>query len=152
MTAISDITSALEPIVAALGIDIDDIELSKAGNRRILEVFVDADGGVDLDKVTEASRAISEFLDASNVMGDAPYVLEVSSRGISRPLTKPVHWARNVGRLVTVSGDSVNASGRIVAFENPQVTLNVKGQMRKFDIGAISKAFIDVEFNRKDDE
>ncbi len=152
MATISEISAALEPVVIALGLDLDDVELSKAGSRRVLEVIVDAEGGVDLDAVALASRAVSDFLDASTIMGETPYVLEVSSRGLSRPLIKPIHWSRNVGRLVKVSGDSVNATGRIVSFEDPKVILNVKGQMRTFDIATIAKAFIEVEFNRKDAE
>jgi len=152
MLSPEQLTEFLEPIVGSCGIDLDDLRVVKAGNRRILEVVVDGDQGIDLDKVAEVSRAISEGLDEHPEMGEQAYTLEVSTRGVGTPLSKPVHWRRNVGRLVTVTGDSVNASGRIVEFEEPIVTINVKGQMRKFDISTFSSALIEVEFNRKDTE
>lgn len=152
MLSPEQLTDFLEPIVGSCGIDLDDLRVVKAGNRRILEVVVDGDDGIDLDKVAEVSRAISEALDEHPDMGEQAYTLEVSTRGVGTPLTKSAHWRRNVGRLVTVTGDSVNASGRIVEFDDPTVTLNVKGQMRKFDISSFSRALIEVEFNRKDTE
>ena len=80
----------------------------------MLRVAVDKDGGVTLDDVAEATRAVSEVLDESDVMGEQPYTLEVTSRGVDRPLTLPRHWRRNADRLVTVTltaGEQV--TGRI---------------------------------------
>ncbi len=152
MLSQEQLTEFLEPVVGSCGIELDDLRVVKAGNRRILEVVVDGDEGIDLDKVAEVSRAISEALDENPDMGEQTYTLEVSTRGVGTPLTKPAHWRRNVGRLVSVTGDAVNASGRIISFEEPMVTLNVKGQMRNFDINTISRALIEVEFNRKETE
>jgi ribosome maturation factor RimP len=86
-------------------------------------------------------------------MGDEPYVLEVGTRGVTKPLTKPVHWARNVGRLVNVAGDAINAVGRIVEFTDPDVTLDIKGKLRTLNIKEISRAHVEVEFKKmpKDD-
>jgi ribosome maturation factor RimP len=57
---------------------------------------------MSLDDAALASRELSAKLDASDVMGDMPYTLEVSSPGVDRPLTQPRHWQRAVGRLVRV--------------------------------------------------
>lgn len=141
----------LTPIVAALGLEIDDVNVSKAGNRRVLAISLDRDGGLDLDLVADASRAISEHLDDSDVMGSAPYVLEVSSRGIDKPLTTAAHWRRNIGRLVKIVGGSVDVVGRIVSSDDAAVVLNVKGQMRTIEFASISKALVQVEFNRADE-
>jgi ribosome maturation factor RimP len=81
-------------------------------------------------------------------MGNEPYVLEVGTRGVTKPLTKPVHWARNVGRLVNVAGDAINAVGRIVEFNDPDVTLDIKGKLRTLSIKEISRAHIEVEFKK----
>jgi ribosome maturation factor RimP len=85
-------------------------------------------------------------------MGERPYLLEVSSRGVTRPLSKPAHWRRNIGRLVEVRGDAVNATGRIVEFADPIVTLDVDGKTKDIDINSISKAEIQVEFKKLDKE
>ena len=60
--------------------------------------------GVTLDDIAEVSRAVSDVLDANDDgMGRTPYVLEVTSPGVDRPLTEHRHWRRNVGRLVKVT-------------------------------------------------
>ena len=144
-----ELIAELEPVVAQFGLDLDELRLTKAGKRRVLEIVLDGDSGVDLDVVAAVSRAISEHLDASTIMGQLPYLLEVGSRGVGRPLTKPAHWSRNIGRLVHIVGDAIDETGRIVAFDNPEVTLEVEGEVRVVDFTTISRAMIEVEFNRK---
>ena len=90
--------------------------MTPAGKRRVLRVAVDKDGGVTLDDVAAATREVSRVLDESDVMGEQPYTLEVTSRGVDRPLTLPRHWRRNLDRLVKVTlDDGATLEGRIVA-------------------------------------
>jgi ribosome maturation factor RimP len=151
MATVSELTSQLEPLVTALGYEIDDITL-RTGRNPVLEIVVDADAPIDMNAIAEVTRAVSGYLDESDVMGERPYLLEVSSRGVTRPLSKPAHWRRNIGRLVEVRGDAVNATGRIVEFANPIVTLDVDGKTKEIDINSISKAEIQVEFKKLDKE
>src|SRR5215216_6418819 len=99
-----DMTDRLAGLLAepieALGLDLEAVDLSKAGKRSVLRVAVDKDGGVDMDDVAAATREVSQLLDESDVMGGGSYTLEVSSPGVDRPLTLPRHWRRNAGRLV----------------------------------------------------
>lgn len=148
MIPVSELTLLLEPLVRTFSFDLDDVEISRSGGQRILDVTIDGDSGVNLDEVAEVSRAISEFLDTSDAMGDEPYLLEVGSRGVTKPLTKPVHWSRNVGRLVNVAGDAINAVGRILDFDEPNVTLEIKGKSRTLNINEISRAHIEIEFKK----
>ena len=148
MIPVSELTLLLEPVVSNFSFDLDEIEIIRSGGQRILDVTIDGDTGVNLDEVAAVSRAISEFLDNSDAMGDEPYVLEVGTRGVTKPLTKPVHWARNVGRLVNVAGDAINAVGRIVEFNDPNVTLDVKGKLRTLSINEVSRANIEIEFKK----
>ena len=90
----------LEPVVAAEGLDLEDVVVTPAGKRRLLRVVVDQDGGVGLDTVAAVSTAVSAALDERDAMGGSPYVLEVTSPGVDRPLTAPRHWRRNLTRLV----------------------------------------------------
>ena len=100
---------ALEPTSLVL----DDVTVTPAGRRRVVKVLVDRDVDdsgttsdptppLSLDEVADAARLVSDALDATDVMGQQPYTLEVSSPGVGRPLTTPRHFRRNVGRLVTV--------------------------------------------------
>ena len=89
----------LTPILAQFDLELEAVEVMPAGKRRLLRVVVDGDGpdgrGPLLDDIAEASKALSAALDASDAVGAAAYTLEVSSRGVSRPLTLPRHWRRN---------------------------------------------------------
>ena len=89
--------------LGVLGLDVEAVEVTPAGNRRVLRIAVDGDDGVSLDTIADATRVVSDTLDESDVMGERPYTLEVTSRGVERPLTLPRHWRRNVDRLVAVT-------------------------------------------------
>jgi ribosome maturation factor RimP len=121
----------IEPVVAAAGYDLEELVVTPAGRRSVVRVVVDRDQGVSLDDVAEVSRAISAVLDQNDGdLGRAPYVLEVTSPGVDRPLTEPRHWRRNSGRLVSVAvgpaGHTEQVTGRITAVDDAGVTLAVE--------------------------
>ncbi|QIX26259.1 ribosome maturation factor RimP [Nocardioides sp. JQ2195] len=139
----------IDPL-STFGLDVEAVEITPAGKRRVLRVAVDKDGGVTLDDVAEATREIERVLDTSDVMGEHPYTLEVTSRGVDRPLTLPRHWRRNEDRLVKVSmieGDEVE--GRIGSSTDSAVSLDVNGSTQEIAYADISKAKVQIEFNRK---
>jgi len=135
----------------AFGVDVEAVELTPAGKRRVLRVAVDKDGGVTLDDVADATREISRVLDEeSDVMGEHPYTLEVTSRGVDRPLTLPRHWRRNADRLVKATlADDETVTGRILTSTDDSVTLDVDGTQREIPYAEITKALVQIEFNRK---
>ncbi len=135
----------------AFGVDVEAVELTPAGKRRVLRVAVDKDGGVTLDDVADATREISRVLDEeSDVMGEHPYTLEVTSRGVDRPLTLPRHWRRNADRLVKATlADDETVTGRILTSTDESVTLDVDGTQREVPYAEITKALVQIEFNRK---
>jgi ribosome maturation factor RimP len=136
------LTASVEPLVTAAGYDLEDLVVRAAGQRSVVRVVVDRDAGVSLDDVAELSRSVSEVLDAGgDGMGRSPYVLEVTSPGVDRPLTLPRHWRRNAGRLVTVAVGPQKAreqvTGRLLRVTDEGVVLAVekggakKGQVRR---------------------
>ena len=146
------IEAALDDPLRALGLDVEAVEITPAGKRRILRIAVDKDGGVTLDEVAEATREVNRVLDASDVMGEQPYTLEVTTRGVDRPLTLPRHWRRNAGRLVKVTfADGASVTGRIVGSSDDGVTLEVSGARREVAYATVKKALVQVEFNRRDE-
>jgi ribosome maturation factor RimP len=139
-----------EPL-AARGLDVEAIELTPAGRRRILRVAVDKDGGVSSDDLADATKEVSRVLDESDVMGEQPYTLEVTSPGTDRPLTLPRHWRRNESRLVKVTTkDGTTLIGRIRAGGEESVTLDVDGTDRVLSYDDVAKARVEIEFNRKE--
>ncbi|MFF5206296.1 ribosome maturation factor RimP [Streptosporangium sp. NPDC000396] len=142
----------LEPVALASGLDLEDVTVTPAGKRRLLRVVVDRDGGVSLDDVAEVSLAVSATLDADDVMGNSPYVLEVSSPGVDRPLTEPRHWRRAVKRLVKADlRDGTSVEGRIVATDETGVELDVAGAPRRIEYKDLTRGRVQVEFRRLDD-
>lgn len=149
----------LEPLVVTAGLDLEEIKVSAAGRRRQLLVVVDSDDGVDLDAMAEVSREISQALDASDAMGDAEYLLEVSSPGTDRPLTEPRHFRRNAGRLVRLQlKERGELIARIMTVDDTGLDLQVPGvkgrrpKPARADFDEITRARVEVEFNRGADD
>lgn len=141
----------LRPAAAAVGLDLEAVTVSMAGRCGILRVVVDKDGGVTLDEVAEAARALSHELDGTDVMGERTYTLEVTSPGLDRPLTAPRHWRRNVDRLVKVTdAEGRSVVGRILDADDERVRLDVDGSVRSVRYADVAKARVQVEFNRRD--
>lgn len=162
--------------VAPLGLLVDDLSISRAGKRSVVRIAVDDDlsgvpdgdetspvAPVTLDAVADATRAIDAALEESDVLGQSPYILEVTSPGTSSPLTQPRHFRRNVGRLVQLTlSDGSQATGRVVAAGPAELTIQPEASGSKGRPGAtpdprtipyvdIAKAGVQVEFNRTDD-
>jgi ribosome maturation factor RimP len=139
----------LAPVVKSRGYDFEGVTVAQAGRRRLVKVIVDADGGVDLDGVARVSRAVSDVLDDRGAF-DGPYVLEVSSPGIDRPLREPRHWRRAAGRLVKVDVDGKSVLGRVVGTDTEGVCLAIGGTYRNLPWSALGPGSIQIEFNRPD--
>jgi ribosome maturation factor RimP len=141
----------IEPLCASRGVDLEALDVMPAGRRRRVSVVIDADGGVDLDQCAEVSHALSSALDAADLLGDAPYTLEVSSPGVARPLRLPRHWRRNIGRLVRVTlQDGGDVLGRIQDTDETGAELEVGASSRRLPYDAIATARVQVEFRRLD--
>lgn len=119
---------ALSPVVAALDLELVDVELSAATVR----VTVDREGGIDLDSLAAANRAVSDALDAIDPL-PGRYTLEVSSPGLERRLRTPAHFAKALGEVVSirllpgagetrrVQGTVTSADERAVSLEGPEL-------------------------------
>lgn len=160
----------LEPTVTAHGLFLEGIAIKSAGAHRTLHVVVDLPqeetGGVGLDLIAEISHALSDALDASKAAGtfadDRPYDLEVSSPGVSRPLTQPRHWHRARGRVVKVNVlHGENVTGRLTEVTDDGVTVIPDLPARKgvkpkqgapvtLPFSQIRSGKVEVEFSRLD--
>jgi ribosome maturation factor RimP len=144
--------AAIEPVLAAAQYDLEDLVVSRAGNRSVVRVVVDSDQGVDSDVIADLSRDISVGLDEAEA-ADGPltsrgYTLEVSSPGIDRPLTQPRHWRRNRGRLVTVRVGPTTRTGRVLAADDNGVRLDVAGEVHDLTYAELGPGKVQIEFGR----
>jgi len=115
------VREVVEPAVVSAGLVLEDVAVTRAGARSVVRVVVDLgeddDGELDLDRVADATRAVSDALDANDVVA-GEYTLEVSSPGVSRPLTQRRHFVRAVGRSVTLRLlDGGTLGGRLTGVE-----------------------------------
>lgn len=137
----------LDPLVSKAGLVLEEVQVQTPGKHRFVTIIVDSETGLNLDQVTEASRAIGEVMDGARFMGETPYTLEVTSPGVDRPLTAPRHWRKNVDRLVKVSKhDGEVFKARIISADEDHATLD-NGPI---DYADVKRAIIEVEFNKKD--
>lgn len=144
--------AAVAPVVAAARYDLEELTVSRAGNRSVVRVVVDGDDGVSSDAVADISREISTALDAAE-QAEGPlsrggYTLEVSSPGIDRPLTRPRHWKRNRGRLVKVRVGEATRTGRIVAADDEGVRLDLDGEVSDHRYPDLGPGRVQIEFGR----
>jgi ribosome maturation factor RimP len=141
-----------EPVVADVGLDLEELAVTRAGRRFVVRVTVDGDGGVTHDDLTDVARGLSAAFDAAEESGgeitSAAYTLEVSSPGVDRPLTLPRHGRRNVGRLVAVRAGDRTITGRVTAADEASVTFDVDGASRTVPLDELGPGRVQVEFTR----
>lgn len=90
------------PIIEEHGFELVDVEYVKEGSNYYLRVYADKEGGITIDDCVDVSRALNPKLDAYEKEFKDPYILEVSSPGLLRPLKKDKDFARNLGKLVEI--------------------------------------------------
>ena len=168
------VRDVIAPVLARLQLQLDDVAVSSAGARRLLRVVVDLSDdaveqaltggggvpvpGLSLDAVADASRAVSQALDESDVMGEQAYVLEVTTPGVERALTTPAHFRRNLRRRVTVTlADGSQLAGRLEAAGGDELTLRVEGpkkgmtSTRSYPWADVVRGVVQVDFSRVED-
>jgi ribosome maturation factor RimP len=139
---------------ARAGYEIEDVVIDAGARPPRITVIADGDRGLDLDTIAELSRSASELLDgAEPANSGAPYVLEVTSRGVDRPLTEEKHYRRARGRKVEVTlSDGTQLTGRVGETGGGTVRLVVpEGKanysVRELPLSGITKAVVQVEFS-----
>lgn len=139
----------LAPVVAASGLELDSVTRTRSDAMPLLRVVVEAPigaDGIDSDTLADVSRAVSKALDAADPI-DGEYLLEVSTPGAERELTKVGHWMRQIGRLVRIklrTGGYV--SGRVIDAGETSATIDVDGEATTIDYQDMRKARSRVDF------
>ena len=141
----------VEPILAEAGLELDSLEVTPIGKRRLLRITVDGDGprgrGPVLDDISAASARISAALDASAAVGNAPLHAGGDQPRRWEPLTDVRHYRRNRGRLVRLRLAEEQITGRIIRVGDTGVEIEVNGVVRKVPFDQVRKAQVQVELN-----
>ena len=130
-------TAMLEPICAANGVEIYDVEYVSEAGEWYLRAYIDKEGGVTINDCEAVSRAFSDALDADDFIEDA-YYLEVSSPGLGRALKKDSHLEKSIGMEVELKTykpiDKVKEfSGILKNFNDREITVEIDGEERSFN-------------------
>ncbi len=139
----------LEPIAASNGVSIYDVEYVKEGSDYYLRAYIDKEGGVTIDDCEAVSRALNDMLDKEDYIDEA-YILEVSSPGLTRKLTKPRHYLNSLGNEVEIKtfkpiDGSKEFSGTLTQYDNGVITIESEGNKLNFkeeDVSVAKLAFI----------
>jgi ribosome maturation factor RimP len=137
------------------GYEIEGVTIDGAARPPRITVIADGDRGLDLDTIATLSRSAAELLDQLDAApGGAPYVLEVTSPGVDRPLTTEKHYRRARGRKVElVLSDGSQLTGRLGEVRDRTVSLVVREgaranySVRELPLDGITKAVVQVEFS-----
>ena len=118
------------PIVEANNFELVDVEYVKEAGNWYLRIYIDKEGGININDCELVSRAFSEILDQKDYIEDA-YILEVSSPGLGRPLKKDKDFQRNMGEEVEVrTYKPINKQkefvGLLEAWDKETVTLQLE--------------------------
>jgi ribosome maturation factor RimP len=130
------IHTIVERVAASSGLEIVEIEMRGGGKARLLRIFIDKPGGVTHDDCANLSREVSTIFDVEDAVPGGSYVLEVSSPGLDRKLSRPVDFERFQGsRVKLTTKDPVNGNrhfeGRLEHFEAGRLTLDLAVARKK---------------------
>jgi ribosome maturation factor RimP len=117
----------LEPILDENNFELVDVEYVKEAGNWYLRIYVDKDGGITIDDCELVSRALEAILDEKDPIND-PYILEVSSPGLDRPLKKEKDYKRSIGKLVEIKlykqlDGNKEFMGNLVEYTSDTVTI-----------------------------
>jgi ribosome maturation factor RimP len=143
---VSRVWELATPLVAREAMEIVDIEFRHEGSRggRVLRLYLDKEGGPNVDDLSRVSRELSDLLDSESTVEGA-YTLEVSSPGINRPLRRREHFARFVGKRIRVrTRDMINGRrsflGMLEGVDTDKITLKQEGTQVEIPFSMIEKS------------
>lgn len=147
---VSIVEGIAAPIAEGLGLRIWDVRYLKEGSQWYLRVFIDKDGGVDINDCENMSRALDEPLDKADPI-DGEYILEVSSPGVERELIRPEHFMQFIGADIMVKmirpleGIGKEFKGVLTAFEDGTVTITDHSGVNTVTINKKDAAYIKLD-------
>ena len=139
-----DAEALIRPVVEDAGLELVEVAFRREGGRRVLQVIVDRPTPLDLDSVAEVSEQVSRRLDAQG-FESGPYVLEVATPGLERPLRGAAQFRRAIGTSVkvktTVPVDGAHVhEGPLVGADDEAIAVAVGGAERRLLLADVASA------------
>ena len=140
-----------ERVAASNGLEVVDVEMRGGGKSRMLRIVIDrVPSGVTHEDCANLSREVSTILDVEDVIPGGSYVLEVSSPGLDRKLSRPVDFERFIGsRVKLTTRDAVNGNrhfvGRLESFHDGRLMLQLDGERKKSQVSENTPQQLEIE-------
>ena len=139
-----------EPVVQAHGCSLWDVEYVKEGGDWFLRLYIDKEGGVDINDCEAISRAVDPILDEKDPILDS-YSFEVCSAGLERVLKRPGDFEQFLGSTVLVRlykpvDGRKEVVGTLTGYEDGAVTITVNGSPVRFEKNEVALVRLYVEF------
>ena len=146
---LQEVRQVVEPILQSQGRELVDLEYQRESRGWVLRIYIDQEGGVTVEDCAEVNREVGTTLEVRNLIAN-PYVLEVSSPGLTRSLKKAEDFIKYQTRLVKVKTFKPiegrrNFKGTLLGLEGERVRLMVEGRIYEIPLQDITKANLEIE-------
>jgi ribosome maturation factor RimP len=131
------VRAIIDRVTASSGLEVVEVELRGGGKSRMLRIVIDKPNGVTHEDCASVSREVSTILDVEDAVPGGSYLLEVSSPGLDRKLSRAADFERFQGsRVKLTTKEAVNGNrhfeGRLERFDSGRLTLDLSEARRKF--------------------
>ena len=148
---VSEIERLINPILTEKSFELVDLEYKSEGKGKIVRVFIDKQGGVNMDDCSVVSRELSILLDVHDIIPSS-YNLEVSSPGLTRQLKKPADFGKNIGKKLRlklinpIKKQYVLRNVNLVDFVDSTINIEYEGNNYDIPLSSIVKANLELDF------
>lgn len=132
---IDSVKEVVEPIIISQGMELIDIDFKKVYGDDTLTIYLDKEGGINLDDCELIHNLIDEPLDSLDPTGDKPYNLNVSSAGLDRPLKTDRDYQKSIGKELEVSlyfpiDNMKKFEGILLSFDETSLTFEITNRLK----------------------
>ncbi len=148
---VSKIERLIDTILTEKSFELVDLEYKSEGKGKIVRVFIDKQGGVNMDDCSAVSRELSILLDVHDIIPSS-YNLEISSPGLTRQLKKPADFRKNVGKnlrlklINPIKKQYVLRNVNLVDFVDNTINIEYEGNNYDIPLSSIVKANLELDF------
>ena len=148
-TTTQKVEKLILPVLEEMGLELVDLQYRREGKGWVLRLFIDREGGVNLEDCSRVSHQVGDLIDIDDCIPNA-YCLEVSSPGLNRPLKKERDFIKYKDRRIRLNtfapiNAQRNFKGTIKDFRDGVLYLETQGIPHEIPLDNIAKANLEIE-------
>ncbi len=139
------------PIIEQMGYDVVEVEYTKKSDGMNLTFYIDKEGGIQIEDCEKVSKEIDNYLDELNPTDDSPYILNVSSPGLDRPLKNDKDLNRNINKEISITlfskiDGKKKFEGKLIAYNEKEITIKTNEKELKIERDKIAHIVQTIKF------